>query len=115
MARQDFTSGLEGLRLCSPKDFWRLLKAPHQPTRASPDGLHAHYATLLATIPAGFHEEEWLPLPLAGSAPILSEEVAAAATRLRCNKALGGSWLSAELLRQHAHPGIYSALAALFN
>jgi hypothetical protein len=43
------------------------------------------------------------------------EEIMVAVASLQRNKALGGSWLSAELLRNHGDRGIYRALAALMT
>ena len=46
-ARRDYTRGLEGLRLSSPADFWRLLKPPKQQSAAPLAALHTHYTHLL--------------------------------------------------------------------
>jgi hypothetical protein len=46
---------------------------------------------------------------------ITADEVATAAASLQLNKSLGGSWLSAELLRGHQDHGLYSAIAALLT
>jgi hypothetical protein len=46
---------------------------------------------------------------------ITADEVMTAVASLQSNKALGGSWLSAELLRNHADRGIYRAIAALMT
>ena len=44
-----------------------------------------------------------------------AEEIMVAVTSLSPNKALGGQWVCAELLRSHADRGIYQALAALLT
>jgi hypothetical protein len=46
---------------------------------------------------------------------ITAEEVATAVSSLQRNKALGGSWLSAELLRNQSDRGIYRAIAVLLT
>jgi len=47
--------------------------------------------------------------------PISAEEILAAVPTLQRNKALGGSWLSAELLRNQSDRGLYRALAVLMT
>jgi hypothetical protein len=46
---------------------------------------------------------------------ISKTEVRDAIDSLQRNKALGGSWLSAELLRNHSDSGIYKAIAVLLT
>jgi hypothetical protein len=46
---------------------------------------------------------------------ITAEEVMGAVASLQTNKALGGTWVSAELLRNHADRGIYRAIAAMMT
>lgn len=114
-ARRGFVEGLEGSRLSSPKDFWRLLRPPHKPLQITPHTLHAHYRALFDTLPTGYLESDWLAPTLAAQQPITGDEVQAAVAKLRRNKALGDQWLCPELLGGHEHPGIYAALAIMYN
>ena len=113
-ARRHFAANLEGLRLCSPKDFWRLLRPPPPPLTIAPHLLHAHYTNLLGAAPPS-GEPATSPLPPTQVEPFSSGEVAAAVARLRTNKSLGGHWLSPELLRLHTDDQLYEGLAVLLN
>lgn len=76
--------------------------------------MHAHYHRLLASVPEGYGEESFLRVGYDALEDITPEEVEAAVCRLRNHKALGESWISAELLKL-LDPSFYTALAALFN
>ena len=107
--------GLEGLRLGEPKEFWALLKPARKPLLIAPEVLHQHYQQLFqpkqehsaATIRQGEQNTR-------GQA-ITADEVAAAVSRIRSNKAMGASWVTPELLKSHRHGGLYAAMATMFN
>ena len=84
------------------------------PIDISADALFQHYHDLLATLPEGYGSEFLLGQGTSRDLDITPEEVLTAIRRLKNNKALGGSWISAELLKQLPDE-FASTLAALFN
>lgn len=76
--------------------------------------MHAHYHRLLAMVPEGYGEESFLHEGYDALEDITPVEVEMAVSRLRNHKALGESWISAELLKL-LDPSFCIALAALFN
>ena len=114
-ARQAFTGELESMRLSRPADFWRLLRPARTPTAAPPAALHGHYRAMLAHLPEGYTTEAWLDLTTLPWHPFTAAEVATAVASLKHNKALGGSWVSPELLQGHSDRSLYRALANLLS
>ena len=93
-----YLSKLESLRIHEPGAFWRLLKPPKQPLAISPKDLHQHYTNLLTSLDASSTPETFTDGWQSSAPPITADEVEQAAHHLQYNKAMGDSWLYAELL-----------------
>lgn len=97
-ARGTYLANLESLRIDQPAAFWRLLKPPKQPLTVDPAALHSHYEALLSHPAPTYSREIFLQHWEELATPISADEVYSAVHLLRHNKALGTSWLFAELL-----------------
>jgi hypothetical protein len=106
---------LESMRLSTPADFWRLLRKPATPGTVAPAQLIGHYRTLLEQHSDATQLEECLPLHHTSALDFTPREVKDAIHSLKNNKALGLSWISPEILKNHKDDHFYHALATFFN
>jgi hypothetical protein len=90
---------LESLRIGHPRDFYQLLRSYVPPVAIPTTVLEQHYSQLLSELPSGYAPEVFLESGLDRAKDFTVEEVRSGITRLRNNKALGRSWLSADLLK----------------
>ena len=75
-----------------------MLRQGSPPLSISQASLHAHYTSLLATPASDYEPEQFLDTWLDPDEDFTADEVKEAVARLKHGKALGPSFLSAELL-----------------